>query len=336
MRGYRNPKKGEYGFEYLSRMKCAMSTNALEHLNWMQVRNYSTAFIHGRMKDLAYFVAWCMEHGLSEPTEVTKPIIERYQNYLYHYRQKKNGQPLSTVSQIHRLSAVRAFFKWMTKQNYLLYNPASEIELPRLQHRLPKVILTAAEADQVLNQANVHDPLGVRDRAILEVFYSTGMRRMEIVNLKFFNVDFDRGTIMIRQGKGKKDRVIPVGDRALKWVEKYLLEVRPSLVRMPDDGTLFLTAEGEYFCKDRVTSMVGDYVEKANIGKKGACHMFRHTCATLMLEGGADIRFIQQMLGHAALSTTEIYTQVSIRKLKEIHTATHPAKLNKEPQNPSL
>jgi integrase/recombinase XerD len=224
----------------------------------------------------------------------------------------------------------------MTKQNYLLYNPASEIELPRLQHRLPKVILTAAEADQVLNQANVHDPLGVRDRAILEVFYSTGMRRMEIVNLKFFDVDFDRGTIMIRQGKGKKDRVIPVGERALKWIEKYQLEVRPTLVRMPDDGTLFLTAEGEYFCRDRVTSMVGDYVEKANIGKNGACHMFRHTCATLMLEGGADIRFIQQMLGHAALSTTDIYTQVSIRKLKEIHTATHPAKLNKEPQDPSL
>jgi integrase/recombinase XerD len=288
------------------------------------------------MKDLAYFIAWSIEHGLNDPVEITKPIIERYQKYLYHYPQKKCSLPLSTVSQIHRLSAVRSFFKWLTKQNYLLYNPASEIELPRLQHRLPKVILSAAEADQVLNQTNIHDPLGIRDRAILEVFYSTGMRRMEIVNLKFFDVDFDRGTIMIRQGKGKKDRVIPVGERALKWVEKYLLEVRPSLVLMPDDGTLFLTAQGEYFCKDRVTSMVGDYVEKANIGKNGACHMFRHTCATLMLEGGADIRFIQQMLGHSSLTTTEIYTQVSIRKLKEIHSATHPAKLNKEPQDPSL
>jgi integrase/recombinase XerD len=330
MRGVRNPKKGEYGFDYLSRIKGAMSSSALEHLQWMQVHHYSATTIHGRMKDLAYFVAWCEEHGITEPSEVTKPIIERYQKYLYHYRQQKNSLPLSAVSQIHRLSAVRLFFKWMTKQNYLLYNPASEIELPRQQYRLPKVILTAAEADQVINQANVHDPLGVRDRAILEVFYSTGMRRMEMVALKFYDVDFDRGTIMVH-GKGKKDRVVPVGERALKWVEKYLLEVRPELVRMPDEGTLFLTAQGEVFCKDRVTTMVGEYVNQADIGKKGACHLFRHTCATLMLEGGADIRFIQQMLGHSALSTTEIYTQVSIRKLKEIHTATHPAKPDRKP-----
>ena len=332
MRGVRNPNKGEYGFNYLSGIKGGMAYDAMEHLRWMQVRNYSPTTVHGRMKDLAYFVIWCEEHGITEPAEVTKPIIERYQKYLYHYRQKKNNLPLSTVSQIHRLSAVRLFFKWMTKQNYLLYNPASEIELPRLQKRLPKVILTAAEADTVLNQPDIHDPLGVRDRAILEVFYSTGMRRAELVNLKSFDLDFDRGTVMIRQGKGRKDRVIPVGDRALRWVEKYLLEVRPHLVGVPDDGTLFLTAQGEYFCRDRITTMVGEYVDKADIGKKGSCHMFRHTCATLMLEGGADIRFIQQMLGHAVLSTTEIYTQVSIRKLKEIHSATHPAKLNRKQQ----
>jgi len=135
---------------------------------------------------------------------------------------------------------------------------------------------------------------------------------------------------MIRQGKGKKDRMVPIGARAIAWTEKYLGDVRPQLVVEPDQGVLFLTATGEAFTPNRLTQMVREYVAAAAIGKTGACHLFRHMMATLMLEGGADIRFIQQMLGHAELSTTQIYTQVSIRKLKEIHTATHPgAKLER-------
>ena len=134
---------------------------------------------------------------------------------------------------------------------------------------------------------------------------------------------------MVRQGKGKKDRMIPIGDRALAWIDKYVTEARPSLSVEPDDGTLFLSNLGDSFSPGRLTQMVREYIDAANLGKRGSCHLFRHTMATLMLEGGADIRFIQQMLGHAELSTTEIYTQVSIRKLKEIHTATHPARLER-------
>jgi integrase/recombinase XerD len=134
---------------------------------------------------------------------------------------------------------------------------------------------------------------------------------------------------MIRLGKGKKDRMIPIGSRALAWIDKYVIEVRPALVREPDDGTLFLSNLNEAFTRNRLTQMVREYVDAASLGKRGACHLFRHTMATLMLENGADIRFIQQMLGHAELSTTQIYTQVSIRKLKEIHSLTHPARLEK-------
>ena len=118
-----------------------------------------------------------------------------------------------------------------------------------------------------------------------------------------------------------------IGDRALKWIRRYLDDVRPELVREPDDGTLFLTNLFEAFTPNRLTQMVREYIKAADIGKQGSCHLLRHTCATLMLENGADTRFIQQQLGHARLDTTQIYTQVSIRKLKEIHTATHPAKL---------
>jgi integrase/recombinase XerD len=126
--------------------------------------------------------------------------------------------------------------------------------------------------------------------------------------------------------------MIPLGERAFSWVRKYLDDARASLSLSPDDGTVFLTNTGLGFEPNRLTQLVRDYVDAAEIGKTGSCHLFRHTCATLMLEGGADIRFIQQMLGHAKLETTQIYTQVSIRQLKEVHTRTHPARLTHDPQ----
>jgi len=158
---------------------------------------------------------------------------------------------------------------------------------------------------------------------------------MELINLKLYDIDVDRGTVMIRQGKGRKDRMIPIGERALAWIDKYLTKVRPELVTGIDEGVLYLTNLSEPFTPNRLTQLVRNYVQSAGIGKTGACHLFRHTMATLMLEHGADIRFIQEMLGHADVSTTQIYTQVSIRQLKEIHTATHPARLEKHQENQS-
>ncbi|OQW96130.1 MAG: recombinase XerD [Verrucomicrobia bacterium A1] len=299
----------------------------------LRQKNYSPATIRGREHYLGVFVRWCAERGLFQPREITKPILERYQRWLYHYRQK-NGNPLTFRSQATHLIPVRAFFKWLTRENHILYNPASEIELPKLEHRLPKHVLTAHEAESVIALPDVREPMGLRDRAILEVFYSTGMRRMELANLKLYDLDNERGTVMIRQGKGKKDRMIPIGERALAWVGKYLADARPRLVQEPDDGTIFVTNLGEAFSPNRLTQLAREYVKAAELGKTGACHLFRHTMATLMLENGADIRFIQEMLGHAELSTTQIYTQVSIRKLKEIHTATHPAKM--KPDRPDV
>jgi integrase/recombinase XerD len=161
---------------------------------------------------------------------------------------------------------------------------------------------------------------------MLETLYSTGMRRSELAGLSVFDLDRERGTVMIRLGKGKKDRMIPIGERALRWIERYQLEARSQLLATRNQNALFLTTLGEAFMPPRLTELVRDYVIAAKIGKSGSCHLFRHTMATLMLENGADIRFIQAMLGHVDISTTQIYTRVSIRKLKEIHTATHPAK----------
>ncbi len=294
------------------------------HLQALRVQNYSEYTVKNRRVHLGFFIQWCHERGLTEPTEVTRPILEHYQRHLFHYRQK-NGRPLTFRSQHSRLVPLRVWFRWLARQHHILHNPASELELPRLEHRLPKHVLTVAEAEQVLAQPDIHDPLGLRDRALMETLYSTGMRRLELANLKLYDLDTERGTVTIRQGKGKKDRVIPIGDRAAAWVEKYIREARPQLVVEPDDHTVFLSNAGEPFCLDHLSDLVREHVDAAQIGKRGACHMFRHSMATLMLENGADIRYIQQMLGHADLKTTQIYTQVSIRQLKRIHAATHPA-----------
>ena len=220
--------------------------------------------------------------------------------------------------------AVRAWFKWLARNNHVLYNPAADIELSRTEHRLPKCVLTASEAEQVINQTDISTRLGIRDRAILETFYSTGMRRMELMHLRPCDIDMERGTVVIRQGKGKKDRMIPIGDRALAWIERYQIEVRPGLLVGDSAGdVLFLTHLGKPFSPDQMSALVGQYVAAAGIGKEGSCHLLRHTMATVMLENGAGIRYIQAMLGHAKLETTQIYTRVSIRKLKEVHHG-HP------------
>ncbi len=294
-------------------------------LEYQAVRNYSARTIGNRELYLRYFIIWAVEHGLNRPNEITKAILESYQRHLYHYR-KKNDEPLSVMSQNSRLVSVRALFKWLARNNYTLYNPAGELELPRAEKRLPKVILSESEVETILNQADIETTIGMRDRAILETLYSTGIRRMELINLKWTAIDYERGTVFIQQGKGKKDRMIPIGARALSWINKYQYQARPELTIGQDDGSLFVSHLGEAFSANGLSALVSKYIDKSDIGKRGSCHLFRHTCATLMLENGADIRFIQALLGHVQLDTTSIYTQVSIRQLKDIHTMTHPAK----------
>jgi integrase/recombinase XerD len=293
----------------------------------LSARGYSPATVTNRRQGLAQLAGWLLERGVSRPVEVTRPMLVRYQRHLFHYR-KADGDPLSFRSQNQRLLTVRAFYRWAVRNNLILSNPASELELPKVERRLPRPALSIGEAEQVLAQPDLGTLAGLRDRAILEVLYCTGIRRAELAHLALFDLDTDRQTLMVRQGKGRKDRMVPLGTRALAWVERYLIEARPALAVEPDDGTLFLTLDGHGFSVDRLTQLARGYVVASGVPKQGACHLFRHTMATLMLEGGADIRFIQQMLGHADISTTQIYTHVSIRQLQAIHAATHPGASN--------
>jgi integrase/recombinase XerD len=302
-----------------------------EHLEWLLINNYSEDTADHARWSIADFIRWAELRGMNHPMEVTRPILESYQRYLYYYR-RANGQPLTFRTQHSRLTPVRRWFRWLVRNNHILHNPASDLDLPRMERRIPKTILSAEEVERVMVVPDIGMPVGLRDRAMLETFYSTGVRRSELIRLKLYDLDRERATLTVRQGKGKKDRMIPIGERALAWVEKYLREARPQLALEPDDATLFLTQYGEPFHPDAMSYLVRDLVVQANLGKSGSCHTFRHTMATLMLEGGANLRYIQQMLGHEEITTTEIYTHVAIRKLQLIHAATHPgAKLERKP-----
>lgn len=294
-----------------------------QFLEWMGTINYSGQTVATRRKDLGYFINWCEERAITRATEITKTMLEQYQKKLYHYR-KENGRALNFRTQYSRLTSVRQFFRWLAKQKEILYNPAAEMEMPKLPRRLPQHILSVSEMEKVLRQIDINTMMGLRDRAIMETFYATGIRRTELFNLKVHDLDIERGILMVRQGKGNKDRMIPIGARAVAWVEKYLNEVRPAFARERDDGTLFLSSVGTSCQPQKLTDLTHKYISQAELGKQGSCHLLRHTMATLMLEGGADIRFIQQMLGHDQLSSTQIYTHVSIRKLQEVYKATHP------------
>ena len=299
----------------------------LDFLSHIEVRHYSPRTVSGFRDSLGLFVVWCEARGVTRPAEVTRPVLEAYQRHLF-WRRKTDGMPLSNQTQYGRLVPIRGLFRFLVKQNRILANPASDLELPKVDQRLPKAVLTIGEAETVLNVPDITLSFGVRDRAILEVLYSTGIRRQELIGLTVWDLDNERGLLTVRKGKGRKDRVIPIGERATGWVARYSVEVRPHLVVEPDTGILFLTGQGLDFTPDHLSGMVTRYVDKAGIGKRGSCHLFRHTMATLMLEGGADLRYIQAMLGHADISTTTIYTQVAVGALKAIHDATHPAATN--------
>jgi integrase/recombinase XerD len=296
------------------------------HLEWLEVRNFSPRTVGNRKSYLAFLVDWLAVRGIARPHEVTKPILERYQRHLYYLRQR-DGRPLSFRAQHQRLVAVRGFFKWLARQNAIQANPASEIELPRLPHRLPPPVLTHSEVEVVMDQPDLGSAVGLRDRAMLETFYSTGVRRSELANLHLVDLDAERGTLTIREGKGKRDRMVPIGDRAIHWVSKYLEDVRPGWALHPDEGVLFLSTLGEGLDVDWLSKIAKGYIQAADVGKTGACHAFRHAMATAMLDAGADIRSIQEILGHASLESTQVYTRVSIRRLQAIHAATHPGAL---------
>ncbi|MGJ0638705.1 site-specific tyrosine recombinase XerC [Xenorhabdus bovienii] len=276
------------------------------------------------------FIDWCEQRTVSYPAQVTLPLLESWQRYLRAYR-KADGLPYSNNGQRERLSALRLWFRYLLQRHHILYNPAEQLVLPKEEKRLPAQIMSERETAQVLDSLDDQSLLGLRNRVMLEILWSSGIRRMELRQLQRGDIDFERGAIVVNQGKGHKDRVVPIGERALGWLKRYLLHVRPCLAAHYDSGYLFISQKGRPLSLGHLTHLAGKAIrQQAQLDKPGACHLFRHSMATQMLDNGADIRHIQAMLGHEKLNTTQVYTRVAIGHLKKVHKQTHPAE--RDPQ----
>jgi integrase/recombinase XerD len=312
------------------RRRDALMTCAADFLEHEKAKSFSIRTVQVHDYHLARFIAFCEERGVTSVHDVTRPVVIRFQRYLFYYR-SKNGRPLSASTQMMSLGAVRSFFRYLSRAGTIHANPAADLEMPKRGVRLPKNTFTIDEVERILRGVDLTNAMGIRDRAIIETLYSTGIRRAELCCLKVFDIDDERGVLTVRQGKGNKDRVVPIGERALLWVRRYVDEERPHYAMEPDPLWLFLTEEGEALSADWLSQAMRRHIDNAGIKKSGSCHIFRHTMATLMLEGGADIRHIQAILGHASLEATQIYTRVSIEHLKRVHTMAHPAKIERAP-----
>jgi integrase/recombinase XerD len=300
-----------------------LESDAAEYILWLRVHNYAETTISCRVRYLDYFCRFCHDTGIDQPGAVTLELIQDYQQHLFYYR-KRNGQPLSFATQAQRLIPIAHFFSWLRRTRKVASNPAVDLLMPKADRRLPEATLSSAEMARLLAAPNIARPLGLRDRAVLEVFYSCALRRAELIDLAISDIDFARGTVFVRSGKGAKDRYVPIGERALFWLRLYLDLARPQLKGDADNDLVFITTAGRPLCPDWLSRKIRAYLAAASIHKKGSCHLLRHTVATLMLEGGADIRYVAEMLGHTRLETTQRYTRVSIERLRHVHATTHP------------
>ena len=262
--------------------------------------------------------------SLTSPAAFTRATIEAYQLHLHQYRSPRTKEPLVVNTQLARLGAIRRFFAWLCRSGAIPANPASDLDLPRKQaHRLPKC-LSPEEIDRLLALPNPADPFGLRDRTILELFYATGIRRTEMTQLDHGDYDPAARTLLIRHGKNDKSRLLPVGERAAWWLDRFLAESRPLFDHLPSETAMFLSGYGTRITPAYLGTWVAGQMKKAGVNKPGSCHLFRHSCASAMHQGGADIRYVQEMLGHARLDTTQIYTHVNIKELAEVHARSHP------------
>jgi integrase/recombinase XerD len=276
---------------------------------------------------LRHFVHWCEERNVYRLDELTLKILEAYQLWLIDapLGKKEEKQQPQTIRT--RLLDLRLLFRFCLRHNLLFENPLSGLDLGKWKgHALPEC-LTEQEVADILSYPDTKTTLGIRDRAVLETLYSTGIRRQELLNLTLEDIDESQGILRILNGKGGKDRLVPIGRRALKWIDRYLVEARPLLVKLPVP-TLFLNLYGYPLGPSSVEKVIREAKQAFKIDKWGAAHLFRHSCATHMLKRGADLRVIQEILGHSDIETTLIYTHLDIEHLKQVHQQTHPAEID--------
>lgn len=304
---------------------CSLTTCAEFYVEDCLACGQSSATAYSKLNLLKLFIQWCAGSGITRISDVDLDLLEAYRRYLYRYRKPRDNTPLELSTQRMRLMAVTGLLKRLHYHDIIRSDFYKKFPLPHVPRKLPKVIPEEQEIELIIHQTLTKGRIGLRDRAILEVYYATGIRRGELAQLDLTDISFSEQTVTIRKGKGSLDRKVPIAPRALYWMRKYIEELRPELLTLESGQALFLGETGQRIQNSKLTDMVGDYVRRSGIGKEGACHILRHATATHMLKNGADIRYVQELLGHQDIKSTQIYTHVTINDLKEVYNRTHPS-----------
>jgi integrase/recombinase XerD len=288
-------------------------------LESLRVRGYSASTIASRRESLALFTRFVREVGAGDVREVTQQTVRDYQVWLTRRY---------AIRSVHvHLIALRQFFAHLEATGAILMSPCAGLVLPKLDQSLPRNVLTPDEARRVLEAPEPASPQGIRDRAILELFYSTGLRLEEMARLTVPDVDTRNGFARVTRGKFAKDRVVPAGSQACHWVRQYLDQVRgPWTLGNRDERALWLTTRKPHapLKAQMIAVLVRQYGQRSGIDRRLSPHVWRHTCATHLLSGGGNIAYVQRLLGHRSLETTQRYTRVTIPELKAAHTKAHP------------
>jgi integrase/recombinase XerD len=293
------------------------STAFLESL---KVRGYATASLLGYKRCLTKFSNFLVKKKIEEICQINVDTIRAYHLFLL----EENGTPHSIST---RIKAVRKLFSSLEEQQIILKNPFNRILIPEPKKTLPRGILTPKEVEAVLKMPNPSTLIGIRDGALLELFYSTGIRLREMVNVDIFDVDLKSQILRVNQGKGSRDRTVPIGGKACQSLEKYINEVRSIWFRKnPTERSLWLSGTPPYRRLSYVSIeyIVRKYGKRAGLSKRFSSHGFRHACASHLVSNGANIAYVQQLLGHSSLRTTQIYCHVDLKELKEVYQRTHP------------
>lgn len=284
-------------------------------------RGRSSATIRAYRYRLGDFLRWCEQEKLARPQDILSEHILRFEASML-------ARGLAPTSRSAYRGTLVAFFRWLRARRVIASSPFEGLALRALPRALPRTPLAVSEVERVLRAIDVDTPSGLRDRAMIEALYSTGLRRAELVALDVTDVDFERGLVTVRHGKGDKDRIVPIGERALAWLARYLVEVRGFLGAPEAERALFLCVWRQQTRRLEAPGLYQRcklYARRAGLKRPATPHIFRHTVATTMLENGADIRFIQALLGHEKLNSTAIYARVAVPELRRAHAQSHPA-----------
>ena len=283
---------------------------------------YVPKSVQGYLTLVRQHLAWLVARGASLG-EVRSQDLFVYQGELLALR-KRDGKSYSTSHQMRQVTVLKSLYGFLHRRGYLLTNPAGSLEYPHVEQRLPRSVLSREEARRLVMAPGTVTPLDLRDRAIFETLYATGIRAGELANLKLDDVDTEERLLRVVLGKGRKDRNVPLTRPAAEAIEAYLLEARSRIRGAKHSTLLFLALRGGRLHDDTLNTLLGAWAKKAGIEKHVTCHTLRHSVATHLLKGGADIRHIQKLLGHASLQTTERYTRVEVSDLKEVLQRAHP------------